>query len=195
MKIINLSYEYTNCYLIKSSLGWIMIDTDWPDTLPQLLQLLKLQDIKISDINYLLVTHFHPDHAGLVQNLKDYGIRLVLHENQVPYIDKLNAFFKKNPKYKYKEIVGEDNIIVTSIESRKFLQNVGIDGELIPTPGHSDDSISLIIDEYCAFTGDLPEFTLVKAYENQTLNESWKLIQNYNVRKIYPAHGNSYSII
>lgn len=97
MKIINLNYNYTNCYLLESNYGWIMIDTDWPDTLSQLLQSLKQQDITTSDIKYLAVTHFHPDHAGLVQNLKDFGIKLILHENQIPFIDKLNAFSRRTP--------------------------------------------------------------------------------------------------
>lgn len=52
---------------------------------------------------------------------------------------------KKNPKYNYKEIVSEDNIIFSSAESKRFLKNVGIDGEIILTPGHSDDSISLLL--------------------------------------------------
>lgn len=194
MEIINLHYRFTNCYLLESNRGWIMIDTDWPDTLPQLLHSLKQQDIRMSDIKYQIVTHFHPDHAGLVQGLKNLGIQLIVHENQVSFIEKLNAFFKKNRKYNYKEIVGQDNIIVSSMESRRFLRDVGIDGEIIPTPGHSDDSISLIIDKCCAFTGDLPEISLLEAYNNQTLNESWKLIQDYQVTKIYPAHGNTYAI-
>jgi len=71
MRIINLTYKLTNCYLVESSSGWIMIDTDWPDTLPHLLHLLKQHDLQTSDIKYLIVSHFHPDHAGLVQNLKD----------------------------------------------------------------------------------------------------------------------------
>lgn len=194
MKIINLKYKFTNCYLLESSCGWIMIDTDWPDTLPQLLHSLKQQDITTGDIEYLIVTHFHPDHAGLVQILKDLGIKLILHENQVSFVDKLNDFFKKNLKYNYKEIVGEDNIVVSSVESRRFLRNVGIDGEIIPTPGHSDDSISIIIDKCCAFTGDLPEFSIMEGYNDQTIKDSWKLIQDYYVKEIYPAHGVSYTL-
>jgi Zn-dependent hydrolases, including glyoxylases len=172
-----------------------MIDTDFPDTLPQLLHLLKQYDIRISNIKYLLVTHFHPDHAGIAQNLKSLGINLILHENQVPFIDKLNKFFKKNPKFRYKDIAADDNIVVSSVESRKLLKNLGMEGEIIPTPGHSDDSISLIIDECCAFTGDLPAFEIMEAYDDQTIKESWKLIRGYNVIKIYPAHGNSYTLI
>lgn len=169
-----------------------MIDTDWTDTLNQFLCLLKENDIQIPDIKYLVVTHFHPDHAGIAQDLKNLGVNLVLHENQVSFVEKLNNFFKKNPKFSYKDIVREDNIVISSAESRKFLKNVGIDGEIIQTPGHTDDSISLIIDGCCAFTGDLPEFGLMEAYNDKTIKESWKLIQDYNVTKIYPAHGKSY---
>jgi len=193
VKILTLPCKLTNCYLLESSDGWIMIDTDMPDTLPQLLRLLKQQEVQTSDIKYLIVTHFHPDHAGLAQNLKDFGINLVLHVSQVPYVDKLNRFFKKNPNYNYKDIT-EDNIVVSSAESRRLLKDVGIDGEIIQTPGHSEDSISLIIDEGCAFTGDLPQFSYMEAFDDPTMKGSWKLIQDNQIKNIYPAHGNPYKL-
>ncbi len=195
MKILNLNCKMTNCYLIESSYGCIMVDTDFPDTLHRLMHLLKQHGINMSDIKYLIVTHFHPDHAGIAQDLKNLGIRLILHECQVPFVDNLNSFFKKSPKAKFTDIVIEDNIVISDKESRKFLNSVGIEGEIIQTPGHTDDSISLIIDGCCAFTGDLPEFGLMEAYNNQTVKDSWKLIKDLRITKIYPAHGNPYTII
>jgi len=191
VKILNLACKLTNCYLLESRDGWIMIDTDMPDTLPQLHRLLKQQEVQTSDIKYLIVTHFHPDHAGLAQNIKDFGINLVLHESQVPFVDKLNRFFKKNPRYNFKDIA-EDNMVVSSAESRRFLKNVGIDGEIIQTPGHSEDSISLIIDAGCAFTGDLPQFSYMEAFDDPAMKASWKLIQDNHIKNIYPAHGKPY---
>lgn len=195
MKILNLACKVTNCYLLESSCGWIMIDTDFPDTLHQLMHLLKQHDIKVSDIKFLIVTHFHPDHAGIAQDLKNLGIRLIIHECQVSFVDKLNNFFKKSSKFKFTDIVSGDNIVVSDKGSRKFLKGVGIEGEIIKTPGHTDDSISLIIDGYCAFTGDLPEFGLMEAYNDQIIIDSWKLIKDYKITKIYPAHGSPYTII
>lgn len=84
--------------------------------------------------------------------------------------------------------------MVSSKESRNFLKIIGIVGEIIQTPGHRDDSISLIIDGCCAFTGDLPEFNLMEAYNHQTMKDSWKSIKEYKVTKIYPAHGKQYII-
>lgn len=142
----------------------------------------------------MIVTHFHPDHAGLAQNFKELGINLILHEGQIHFVDKLNAFFKRNQKSNFKAIETENNKVVSSVESRILLKSVGIDGEIIQTPGHSDDSISLVIDECCAFTGDLPGLALMEVYDDQTLRDSWKLIVEYNVKKIYPAHGDSYAL-
>jgi glyoxylase-like metal-dependent hydrolase (beta-lactamase superfamily II) len=85
--------------------------------------------------------------------------------------------------------------VISNNESRKFLRSVGIDGEIIQTPGHTADSITFIIDECCAFTGDLPEFALMEAYNDEVIKDSWKSIKDYKVEKIYPAHGNSYTII
>lgn len=194
MEVITLSYKSTNCYLLKTNNGWIMIDAGWPDTLPQLLHLLKQKDVHVNDVKYLIVTHFHPDHAGLAQDIKAFGIKLILHEAQVPFVDKLNSFFKRNPKVNFKDIDNENNIVISSFESRQFLKNIGVGGLIIQTPGHSGDSISLIVDKCCAFIGDLPGLSLLEGYNDQTLNDSWKMIQDYNVKIIYPAHGKPYNI-
>lgn len=194
MKIIALTYQSTNCYLLETSNGWIMIDAGWPDTFPKLNYLLKQNDVLVTDIKYVIVTHFHPDHAGLVEDLKGLGIKLILHECQIPFVGKLNDFFKRNPKATFKEIAVGNNIVFSSTESRIFFKNLEIDGEIIQTPGHSNDSISIITDNCCAFTGDLPALALMEAYDNQTLKESWRLIQSYDVKKIYPAHGNDYDL-
>jgi Zn-dependent hydrolases, including glyoxylases len=194
MEVITLTYKSTNCYLLQSNSGWIMIDAGWPDTLPQLLHMLKQKGIHTNDIKYLIVTHFHPDHAGLAQDLKDFGIQLILHESQITFVEKINDFFKRNPKVNFKDIEMKENIIVSSAESRGLLMNIGLNGEVIQTPGHSDDSVSLVIDGCCTFTGDLPGLSLMEAYDDQTIKDSWETIQSYNVKKVYPAHGNPYNI-
>lgn len=81
-----------------------------------------------------------------------------------------------------------DNVVISDNESRKFLKSAGIGGEIIQTPGHTDDSITLIIDGCCAFTGDLSEFALMEAYNDQVIRDSWKLIKGYKVAKVYPSH-------
>lgn len=169
-----------------------MVDTGWAGTFPKLLHLLKEKDIDVGDIEYLVITHFHPDHAGLVEDIKDHGARLIVHHAQVSAMGTLKKFFK--PEHNFREIEAKNNITVSTPESRTLLKKAGIDGEIIPTPGHSEDSISLIVDECCAFTGDLPNLSLAAAYGDPELMDSWETIQSYRVKTIYPGHGNPFSL-
>ncbi len=194
MKIITITIQSTNCYLISAKDGWIMIDTGWPDTLPLLLQQLKSNDISVNEINHLIITHFHPDHAGLTQNLRDLGTNLLLLDTQIPYMGKLNNFFKKNPKANFRDIVLKNCTVLSPMESRDYLKQIDIDGQLLPTPGHSEDSISLLIDGIGAFTGDLPALSLMDAYDDPIIFGSWDTIRQHHVPMIYPAHELPYRI-
>lgn len=194
MNVVHLSYKSTNCYLIPAGDGWLMIDAGWPDTISQILQQLSQNDISVTEINHLIVTHYHPDHAGLTQNLKDLGINLLLHEVQIPYINKINQYFKKNPKENFKDITTGNVTIISNSDSRSFMESIGVQGDLVFTPGHSDDSVSLVIDGECAFTGDLPAYSLKEAYNDPIIDESWDLLKKYDIKTIYPGHGDPYEL-
>lgn len=148
---------------------------------------IEAQRISLIEIKYLLVTHFHPDHAGLTQELKNLGVKLILLESQPAYITPLTELFKTK-KFPYIEIKQNDNLDLKFDESRSFLAKLGMNGEIISTPGHTDDSITLILDEGFAFTGDLhPRFMVPE--EDQTTHASWDKIYEHKITRIYPAHG------
>ena len=65
MNILNVGYQSTNYYLIDIKSGKLLVDCGWPGTLPQFSAELKRKGVSIKDIKYFLVTHFHPDHAGM----------------------------------------------------------------------------------------------------------------------------------
>jgi glyoxylase-like metal-dependent hydrolase (beta-lactamase superfamily II) len=192
--IITITYDSTNYYLVQAACGWIMIDTGWPGTLAEYLSLLKKKNIDIREVKYLIVTHFHPDHAGLVQEIKDFGAKLIVHESQISFIENLKSFFIRKPQYNFKDIDTRDNIIVTSKKSRDLLLKNGVKGEIITTLGHSEDSISFIIDGCCAFTGDLPGMLFADLESNPGIKESWMKIAAFKVKKIYPGHGYSFEM-
>ena len=70
----------------------------------------------------------------------------------------------------------------------KFLKDLGIDGEIIYTPGHSDDSISLILDEGIALVGDLYDLNSAITFNDEKINNSWNKILSHNISKIYYGH-------
>ena len=159
--------------------------------MPQFAAELKRKGITPAEIKYVLVSHFHTDHAGLVQEFKNLGTKFILLESQVDFIKPLNDFHKRK-KTPFTKIFEEGNFFLKFEDSRRFLSSIGISGEIISTPGHSDDSITLILDEGFAFTGDLPPRALVLE-EDQVTKESWNKIYNHKIAQIYPAHGNQYA--
>lgn len=157
-----------------------------PGTFKKLLNVFRKKRVPSQDVKYLLVTHYHPDHAGLVQEIKSTGIRLVVLENQQSFIPKLRTYMKQNSPFQ--DITLNDNINLSFKDSRAFLLHLDIEGEIIHTPGHSDDSISLILDNGIAFTGDLPSSTWAED-PLRKVELSWQRMRNLNVKTIYPGHG------
>jgi endoribonuclease LACTB2 len=184
MNILNVGYESTNYYVLTDRRPILLIDVGWSNTLPKLQHHCKRYNIALTDIPYLLITHYHPDHAGLAEELKQLGMHLILMETQVDAVPLLKTYMK--PEHEYIEIDVSDTIRLSLQASRAFLAGIGIAGEIIGTPGHSDDSVTLILDEGAAFTGDLPHPMM--AADDTTL-ASWAKIRALNAKQIYPGHG------
>ena len=186
LNIVNVGYDSTNYYIVESSREKLLVDCGWPGTLPKLMAALKRKSIAFEEIKYLLVTHFHPDHAGLVQELKDKGLRFIGTECQVDVMASFAELFN-GKNYPYVPITQHDNYIMKLEESRGFLSGLGLKGEVIHTPGHSDDSVTLILDEGYAFTGDLhPSFMNI---DDEKTRQSWEKIHQHKITRIFPGHG------
>lgn len=188
MNIVNVGYDSTNYYIIEAQAGKLLVDCGWPGTIQKFLGVLKRKGISFKEIKYLLVTHFHPDHAGLVQELKNQGIKFILLNCQMGFIDSFREYFiPKN--YPYVEIRQDDNQLLRIEDSRRFLASIGLQGEILHTPGHSDDSVTLILDEGCAFTGDLhPSFMNI---DDDVTRVSWDKIRRHKITRVFPGHGGS----
>lgn len=88
----------------------------------------------------------------------------------------------------YVPIEDEKVLTLSCEESRSFLKKMNIDGEIIHTPGHSDDSISIILDAGIAIVGDLYTLDTITAYNDDILNGSWNKILSRNIKKVYYGH-------
>ena len=63
------------------------------------------------------------------------------------------------------------------------MKDLGIDGEIIYTPGHSEDSISLVLDQGFAIVGDLYDLNSAALFSDKKINDSWKKILSHNIKK------------
>lgn len=187
MTIVNVGYRSTNYWVISAGRSRLLVDLGWPGTMGMMRASFKRKDIPLQELKYGLATHYHIDHAGLAQELKLIGMPLMVLEVQVPSIPEMKKWVK--PWEDYLEIDLEDNMTVPQEESREVLEGIGIQGEILSTPGHSEDSVSLLLDDGSAFTGDLTPPDRIGLEDPQVVLASWRLLRQHGARTIYPGHG------
>ncbi len=189
--ITKLKYGNTNTFFIRGNEGGLLVDTDYAGTLSSFYRAIKENGIKMSDITYILATHYHPDHIGLVSELMSQNIKLLLIDTQIPYIHFADEIFERDKRLNYKPINIDNATVICLEESRTFLKSIGINGEIVSTPSHSKDSISLILDSEDCFVGDLEPNEYLDGYENnESLQNDWACISSYFPKVIYYAHAN-----
>ena len=185
--IVNVGYRSTNFWVVSADTSRILVDLGWPGTMGMLRANLKRMDIPLKEIRYGLATHYHIDHAGLGQELKQAGVPLLVVDVQVDAIPLMKTWIK--PQDNYVEITTHDNVIIPCAESRPLLEQIGIAGEILHTPGHSDDSVSLLLDDGSVFIGDLTHPAFIGYEDPAVVSASWQLLRECGAKYIYPGHG------
>ncbi len=183
--IVNVGYHSTNYWVVSAGTSRLLVDIGWPGTLGTMKANLKKMGIPLREIRYALATHYHIDHAGLAEELKREGVPLLVLDLQVDAIPIMKTWTK--PEDNYVDITRDGNVIIPFEQSRRLLSRIGIAGEILHTPGHSDHCVSLLLDDGSAFTGDLPPETY--AYDNPVALATWKRLQERGATQVYPAHG------
>ncbi|MBN1325476.1 MBL fold metallo-hydrolase [Candidatus Falkowbacteria bacterium] len=120
--------------LIKDGPVNILVDTGNYEIEKKLLSALKKEGLKTSDINYVIITHHHADHVANKH----------LFKNAI-FTDWLTSY--KNNKFvvDFDIVAKGKNVISPNVY-------------LIPTPGHSDDACTVIVNTakgIVAIAGDL----------------------------------------
>lgn len=187
VNIVNVGYDSTNYYIIESERGRLLVDVGYPGTLPKLRHAMRRAGVELASVGHLLVTHYHPDHAGLAEELKSLRTKLIVVDLQQRFIPLLKGYFK--PHHHYIDIAANDNQVTSIVQSRSVLQKLGFAGEILATPGHTDDSVSLVLDIGVAFIGDLGQ-----PGEDGAAGKSWAAIRASGARTIYPGHGPMYQL-
>ena len=185
--IVNVGYRSTNFWVLSAGKSRLLVDLGWMGMFGALEAELKRKDILLKEITHGFATHFHVDHAGAAQDLKNRGMRLIVTPEQVPFISTMKQWMK--PVDNYTEITLDDNVIVPLAESRAFLGKLGFDGQLVHTRGHSDDSVSLLLDSGEVFTGDLTHPALMTEDTADLVTKSWQTLRDMGATTVYAGHG------
>ena len=185
-----LKYSNTNTYLIEGTKGSILFDTGWAGTFQSFCRELGGKGKTLQQIDYIMISHFHPDHMGIAGEIAEKGPKIVILDLQKPFIHFSDSIFEKDKIREYKALKEDELVEIKASESAEFLSRLGINGKVIHTPGHSDDSISLILDDGAAFVGDLNPLYELELHRGTEIEKSWNRILAYKPARVYYGHAN-----
>ena len=184
-----LRYGNTNTFYLPGSGGGLLVDTDWAGTLGRFFRALGEAGLTLKEIRYVMATHYHPDHMGLVGELQRLGVTLLLAEEQAGAVHASDGIFGRDPGLRYVPVDETAAVRFSCGESRAVLSGIGIRGELLSTPSHSRDSVSLLLDDGVCIVGDLEPLSYLEGYgENAALRRDWERLLARRPREILYAH-------
>ena len=193
----------SNAYLINNNDRNILIDTGmiWDGK-----TILNFLHKRIERLDLIYLTHAHPDHYGSCKMIQEItGAPIAIHQEDLALLQsgkiflgkprgigrlmKLIAwFFNQLPHWD----PPEPDLL---LEDSDHLLSIGIEAEVIHTPGHTAGSSSLLFSDGSIFVGDLasssrnPHIQKYFVQDWSILVESVHKIIKKEPRIIYPGHG------
>lgn len=187
LPIVNVGYRSTNYWVVGAGPSRLLIDLGWPGTLGAMRANLTRMGIPFAELRLAVATHYHIDHAGLAQELKDAGVPLLVLDVQVEWIGRMKRWTK--PGDRFVDIDMRGNVTIPFTESRTALAQIGLAGVIVPTPGHSEDSVSVVLDSGEAFTGDLTHPDMIGVEDAAVVAASWRRLRDAGATRVFPGHG------
>ena len=220
MEIRNTGNRIMNTWIFPTEDGWIMIDTGYENSYASVVKKFRNLLIQPEEIRYILLTHAHDDHAGFLEEwmTKHPNTQVIAHEKAVEGLRRgqnsfdggcstLLAFLfcqlmvlLGNGDHRYPKL-SEDHLakIITLNEDNQAQLESVLNGKILFTPGHTEDSISLLVDRNL-FCGDAAMNGLSSSHkitiwieDKAAFEKSWDVMLTSGVEKIYPAHGNPFT--
>jgi hydroxyacylglutathione hydrolase len=216
-EIIPVNLGMVNAFLLKRADGKaILIDCGVPGSDKAILQAMSDAGIQNKDLELIIITHGHTDHMGASSVLRDAtGAKTMIHTldadiirtGKSPKLYPINTtgrifnFFNKLGSGMIKGFQPYEPELV--IEGETSLHEFGVDGKIIETPGHTEGSISVLLDDGSAFVGDLimggmfgkgnPGLPMhVKNMEEE--KNSIQKVLSLSPKIIYTGHGGPFTI-
>ncbi|MEA4813545.1 MAG: MBL fold metallo-hydrolase [Oscillospiraceae bacterium] len=166
----------TNCFLLRAADGYLLIDCGYAGNEQRFLLKLKRLGLEPSSVRYLLLTHHHSDHCGLLPYLLSLNpqIRIIMNEKCAAYLEAGRNVHPAAERYASGTLSAAMQLyglaggkaadtfspyfrragdIILSEQHDVLPDFIGIPGRFLHTPGHTKGSISLIVGED-AFVGD-----------------------------------------
>ncbi|HPH95117.1 MAG TPA: MBL fold metallo-hydrolase [Anaerolineaceae bacterium] len=219
MTFLEINLGLSRCFLLPCQDGYLLIDTSMAASKAAFLKALQGLNVTVPQIRWLLITHHHLDHVGFAEEiLKESGARLIIHRAGVEQLKSgvmaphrpvnrrmrlLSAMISAGGRERLPALGGRAEDVVIEGDDDHLLASIGIEGRILHTPGHTRDSISVLLADGHAFVGDAASnslHVLGTAYrpfvlENpEQVKESWVKLKQAGARVFHPAHGAAFEV-
>jgi len=220
-EVINLGTKRVACYVINITGSLIVVDSGYPGGFEDFMARFTEAGFVAAHVKYLFLTHSHDDHAGfLKEQLAAFPkAKLILHREaaeriklgrnlkihiasskKIQKVCKLLEFFKLG-EHKFPAVNAPNRYLLFEKGGTQYLKEDKLDIEIVALPGHTTDSIGLMLPGKRLICGDavfnMPK--LSKCYYPLVLEgvlalqKTWKYILE-NAITLLPSHGNILSV-
>jgi glyoxylase-like metal-dependent hydrolase (beta-lactamase superfamily II) len=147
-------------YLIQGPAGYVLVETGPMTTLPTLLEQLARRGLTPADIQHVLVTHIHLDHAGAAGWWARQGAQIYVHAIGQPHLvdpsrlrESVQRIYGDSMELLWGEIVPAPADCITPVTDNMAIEVAGLTLRAIETPGHAWHHHSYRLGDI-AFAGD-----------------------------------------
>ncbi|TFH48529.1 MAG: MBL fold metallo-hydrolase [Bacteroidia bacterium] len=214
-EIYSFRLGLNSCYLIRGT-DIVMVDGGNPNKLGKFKRVLSKLNISPDKIKLIILTHSHFDHSGSAREISEFtGAKIAIHESERSFVETggiiipkgVNTWGKitKAPFFAIFRRVNfprfTPDILITSELYR--LDEYGIKGSIIHTPGHTFGSLSVVLNTGEAFVGCMAHNGLpfrfrpglpIYALDIKTLIMSWRKLIEMDLTMVFPGHGKPFSV-
>ncbi|MFH1121075.1 MAG: MBL fold metallo-hydrolase [Bacteroidota bacterium] len=200
----------SNAFLITGKGVHLLVDTG-PGFMKRRLEN-NLNREQNAGLDFLVLTHTHFDHAANAGMIKSaFNPRVIAHAAEAQFLESGDSPLPAGTNFLTSWLVRTFEKKVTGlvrfpgvtpdlmIDKATDLSDSGINVAILPTPGHTAGSLSVIIDQELALVGDtlfgvIPGRCFPPFADNvDELINSWQLLLNTGCRLFLPSHGRSRS--
>lgn len=212
-QIIPVSMGMVSAFLVKGENGkCVLIDCGVPGSEKTILKKMAQAEIKPEDIQLLIITHGHSDHMGAASAMRRItGAKTVIHKldadairsGKNPVIHPTNRKGRILGKFISEVISGfEPYGPEIVIDGEMSLQEYGIPGKIVETPGHTNGSVSVLLEDGSAFVGDAmigamigkgkPEYPMY-ADSMPDAENTIQMLLSLPLKMVYTGHGGPFT--
>jgi hydroxyacylglutathione hydrolase len=216
-EVTTVKMGFVDSYIIKGKAdakgenSWILVDCGISGSEGIILGTLKSLGGKPEKVSLIILTHAHRDHSGAVKELQRItGAKVAIQREDSEYLVKgisakvtpvtgfakfMARLIKSGPQNK-KGGTTPDIIIENELDLNEF----GVNGKVMSTPGHTKGSVSVFLNSGSCIVGDIFGKTLGKVASSMFCNDpeenrkSIGKITGSNATNLYLSHGGKCTI-